>query len=294
MSCDDGLVMTLHPGVRRNHHGHHAAVRRRTPGNDIPIAGRVHRCAAAAAGALRHAPGLPPGAVHPGRDRLLPRARPAGRVLPAVYVGAPGGSWTPRTRSGAFRAAVTETAGFSRTSGFIDDTRAFCSIPARHDMSRRIDAGFLAGLVAEHRLDEDEALDSRDRPGRRRSPERCSSCDRVDRRRAAPAPPEVTPARPRPCGSCISAWATSSAPTRPGTPTTPRTPTEWGIAAFTGRSADLADALTAQDGLYTLITRAAGRRPFEVLGSLSRAHPAADHAGLAGLPGRPRPSRSSP
>ena len=59
-----------------------------------------------------------------------------------------------------FREAVTETAGFSRTSGFIDDTRAFCSIPARHDMSRRVDAGWLAQLVAEHRLDEDEALDT--------------------------------------------------------------------------------------------------------------------------------------
>ena len=55
---------------------------------------------------------------------------------------------------------VTETAGFAKTSGFIDDTRAFCSIPARHDMSRRLDAGYLATLVAEHRLDEDEALDT--------------------------------------------------------------------------------------------------------------------------------------
>ncbi len=59
-----------------------------------------------------------------------------------------------------FHAAVTETAGFSRTSGFVDDTRAFCSIPARHDMSRRIDAGVLARLVAEHRLDEDEAVET--------------------------------------------------------------------------------------------------------------------------------------
>lgn len=59
-----------------------------------------------------------------------------------------------------FRAAVSETAGFSRTSGFVDDTRAFCSIPARHDMSRRIDAGFLARLVAEHRLEEDEASET--------------------------------------------------------------------------------------------------------------------------------------
>ena len=58
-----------------------------------------------------------------------------------------------------FRSAVTETVGFSRTSGFVDDTRAFCSIPARHDMSRRLDAGELARLVAEHRLVEDEAAE---------------------------------------------------------------------------------------------------------------------------------------
>ena len=56
--------------------------------------------------------------------------------------------------------AVTEIAGFSRTSGFVDDTRAFCSIPARHDMSRRLDSGHLAQLVAEHRIDEDEAQET--------------------------------------------------------------------------------------------------------------------------------------
>jgi glucuronate isomerase len=55
---------------------------------------------------------------------------------------------------------VTESAGFTRTSGFIDDTRAFLSIPARHDMARRLDCGFLAGLVAEHRLTEDEAAET--------------------------------------------------------------------------------------------------------------------------------------
>jgi glucuronate isomerase len=59
-----------------------------------------------------------------------------------------------------FSREIAPLAGFSKLSGFIDDTRAFCSIPARHDMSRRLDAGFLAGLVAEHRLDEDEAVDT--------------------------------------------------------------------------------------------------------------------------------------
>jgi glucuronate isomerase len=56
-----------------------------------------------------------------------------------------------------FRERTTETAGFYNTVGFNDDTRAFLSIPARHDMARRIDCAFLARLVAEHRLDEDEA-----------------------------------------------------------------------------------------------------------------------------------------
>jgi glucuronate isomerase len=55
---------------------------------------------------------------------------------------------------------VTETAGFYNTSGFVDDTRAFASIPARHDLARRIDAGYLARLVVEHRLREDEALET--------------------------------------------------------------------------------------------------------------------------------------
>lgn len=53
----------------------------------------------------------------------------------------------------------TLVAGFARISGFIDDTRAFCSIPARHDMSRRLDAGVVAQLVAEHRLAEEEACE---------------------------------------------------------------------------------------------------------------------------------------
>jgi glucuronate isomerase len=59
-----------------------------------------------------------------------------------------------------FREAVTETAGFYNTAGFVDDTRAFASIPARHDLARRVDAGYLARLVAEGHLDLDEASDT--------------------------------------------------------------------------------------------------------------------------------------
>ena len=58
-----------------------------------------------------------------------------------------------------FREQTTETAGFYNTVGFNDDTRAFLSIPARHDVARRIDAVYLARLVAEHRLDEQSAAE---------------------------------------------------------------------------------------------------------------------------------------
>jgi glucuronate isomerase len=58
-----------------------------------------------------------------------------------------------------FREQTTETAGFYNTVGFNDDTRAFLSIPARHDLARRVDCSFLARLVVEHRLEEDEAAE---------------------------------------------------------------------------------------------------------------------------------------
>ena len=56
-----------------------------------------------------------------------------------------------------YRQLTTETAGIYNTAGFNDDTRAFCSIPARHDLSRRVDANWLAGLVARHIVELDEA-----------------------------------------------------------------------------------------------------------------------------------------
>jgi len=85
---------------------------------------------------------------------------PIAGAYPAVRLGAPW--WFLDSPDGMrrFREAATETAGFYNTSGFVDDTRAFASIPARHDLSRRIDAGYLARLVAEHRLDESEATET--------------------------------------------------------------------------------------------------------------------------------------
>jgi len=157
MSCDDGLVMTVHPGIRRNHHT--AAFERFGPdrGHDIPVQLEV-------TDALR--PLLQRYGTHPGFHLVLftvdetvfsREIAPLAGFYPSVYVGAPWWFLDAPDAVRRFRHAVTATAGFSRTSGFIDDTRAFCSIPVRHDMSRRLDSGYLAGLVAEHRLDMDEA-----------------------------------------------------------------------------------------------------------------------------------------
>jgi glucuronate isomerase len=160
MACDDGLVMQLHPGVLRDHDPAVLAVNGPDRGFDIPVGTEFTR-------ALR------PLLESFGRD---PRFRvilftidetaysrelaPLAGVYPAVRLGAPW--WFLDSPDGMrrFRELVTETAGFANTSGFVDDTRAFLSIPARHDLARRIDAGYLARLVAEHRLDEDEALET--------------------------------------------------------------------------------------------------------------------------------------
>jgi glucuronate isomerase len=160
MSCDDGLVMTLHPAVRRNHHRTTFEKFGADVGADIPL--RVEFT-----DALR--PLLDRFGTHPNLHLVVftvdetvfsRELAPLAGFYPSLYVGAPWWFLDAPDAVRRFRAAVTETAGFTRTSGFVDDTRAFCSIPARHDMSRRLDSGYLAGLVAEHRIDEDEAVDT--------------------------------------------------------------------------------------------------------------------------------------
>lgn len=157
MSCEDGLVMALHCGVRRDHHG--PTARRFGPdvGADIPV--RIDLT-----NALR--PLLERFGTHPGFHLVVftvdettwsRELGPLAGFYPSVYAGVPWWFLDTPAAIGRFRAAVGEIAGFTRTSGFVDDTRAFCSIPARHDMARRVDAGVLARLVAEHRLDEEEA-----------------------------------------------------------------------------------------------------------------------------------------
>ena len=159
MSCEDGLVMTLHPAVRRGHHGPTTERFGADVGSDIPI--RVEFT-----DALR--PLLERYGTHPGFHLVVftldetvwsRELAPLAGFYPSLYVGAPWWFLDAPESIRRYRRAVTETAGFSRTSGFIDDTRAFCSIPARHDMSRRLDAGWVAELVAQHLLDSDEAAE---------------------------------------------------------------------------------------------------------------------------------------
>ena len=159
MACDDGLVMTLHPGVRRNHHL--ATFERYGPdvGTDIPVQMEF-------TDALR--PMLNRYGTHPNFQLVVftldetvfsREIGPLAGFYPSVFAGVPWWFIDAPEAIRRYRAAITESAGFAKTSGFIDDTRAFCSIPARHDMSRRLDAGFVAQLVAEHRLGDDEAIE---------------------------------------------------------------------------------------------------------------------------------------
>jgi glucuronate isomerase len=160
MACDDGLVMTLHPGVRRNHHMPTFEKYGADVGTDIPVQMEFTE-------ALR--PMLIRYGTHPNFQLVIftldetvfsREVAPLAGFYPSVFAGAPWWFIDAPEAIRRYRAAITESAGFGKTSGFIDDTRAFCSIPARHDMSRRLDAGFVAQLVAERRLAEDEAMDA--------------------------------------------------------------------------------------------------------------------------------------
>jgi len=157
MSCDDGLVMQLHPGVVRNHH--RPTFERYGPdtGHDLPAP-------ASFTGPLR--PLLDAFGTHPALHLVLftvdetafaREIAPLAGFYPSVYAGAPWWFLDTPSAMARYRSAVTDAAGFAKTSGFVDDTRAFCSIPTRHDTARRADAAYLAGLVTTHQLDEAEA-----------------------------------------------------------------------------------------------------------------------------------------
>lgn len=157
MSADDGLVMQLHPGSLRNHDSATLATFGPDKGYDIPIAVEYTRALRPVLEAFGHNPGFRMIAFTLDETVYSRELAPLAGVYPALKLGAPW--WFLDSPDGMrrFREAATETAGFYNTTGFVDDTRAFASIPARHDLARRIDAGYLAELVAQHRLELDEA-----------------------------------------------------------------------------------------------------------------------------------------
>ena len=159
MSVEDGLTMQLHPGSVRNHNMQVYAKFGRDKGADMPSA-------------TEYVYGLRPLLSKYGNDPRLTfilftldetsysrELAPLAGHYPALRLGPPW--WFHDSPEGMmrFREQATETAGFYNTVGFNDDTRAFLSIPARHDVARRIDCAFLGRLVAECRLDEDEAFE---------------------------------------------------------------------------------------------------------------------------------------
>jgi glucuronate isomerase len=159
MSVEDGLVMQIHPGAFRNHNPALFEQFGRDKGADIPMQ----------TGYVRE---LRPLLSRYGNNRDLTiivftldetayarELAPLAGHYPALRLGP--AWWFHDSPEGMrrFRAQMTETAGFYNTVGFNDDTRAFLSIPARHDVARRIDCGFLAQLVVEHRIEEWEAAE---------------------------------------------------------------------------------------------------------------------------------------
>jgi glucuronate isomerase len=159
MSLEDGLVMQIHPGSVRNHNRKLHQLYGRDVGADIPRP-------------TNYVDALRPLLDRFGNERNLTiilftldestysrELAPLAGHYPCLRLGPPW--WFSDSPEGMlrFREQATETAGFYNTVGFNDDTRAFLSIPARHDVARRMDCAFLAKLVAEHRLAEDEAFD---------------------------------------------------------------------------------------------------------------------------------------
>jgi glucuronate isomerase len=157
MSTDDGLVMQIHPGSLRDHNDRVAARFGPDMGADIPVATEYTRNLHALLKAHGSDPRLTLIIYTLDESTYARELAPLAGHYPALRLGPPW--WFHDSIEGLtrFRQQTTETAGIYNTAGFNDDTRAFCSIAARHDLSRRVDANFLAGLVSRHIVDADDA-----------------------------------------------------------------------------------------------------------------------------------------
>lgn len=159
MSLDDGLVMQIHPGSFRNHSGPVMAMFGRDKGFDIPTRTDYVRALKPLLDSVGMRPDLTVIVFTLDETSYARELAPLAGVYPALRLGPPW--WFHDSPEGMrrFREMTTETAGFYNTVGFNDDTRAYLSIPARHDVARRVDCSFLATLVTTGRLAEDEAFE---------------------------------------------------------------------------------------------------------------------------------------
>jgi glucuronate isomerase len=157
MSLEDGLVMQIHPGSVRNHNRKIYERYGRDVGADIPRPTNYVDALRPLLGRFGNESTLTIILFTLDETAYSRELAPLAGHYPCLRLGP--AWWFNDSPEGMmrFRQQTTETAGFYNTVGFNDDTRAFLSIPARHDVARRVDCAFLARLVAEHRLDEDEA-----------------------------------------------------------------------------------------------------------------------------------------
>jgi len=151
--------MQLHPGSMRNHNRTVYQNFGRDKGADIPTSTEYVRALSPLLTRYGNDPRLTLILFTLDETSYSRELAPLAGHYPALKLGPPW--WFHDSPEGMmrFREQATETAGFYNTVGFNDDTRAFLSIPARHDVARRVDCAFLGRLVAEHRLDEDEAFE---------------------------------------------------------------------------------------------------------------------------------------
>jgi len=159
MSLDDGLVMQIHPGSVRNHNREIYERYGRDTGADIPRMTNYVDALRPLLDRFGNESNLSIILFTVDESAFSRELAPLAGHYPCLRLGPPW--WFLDSPEGMmrFRELATETAGFYNTVGFNDDTRAFLSIPARHDVARRVDCSFLARLVAEHRLREDEAVE---------------------------------------------------------------------------------------------------------------------------------------
>ena len=159
MSLDDGLVMQIHPGAFRNHNRWLFDHYGRDKGADIPTATDYVHALRPLLGRYGNEAALTIILFTLDETSYARELAPLAGHYPALKLGP--AWWFHDSPEGMrrFRNQMTETAVFYNTVGFNDDTRAFLSIPARHDVARRLDCGFLAQLVAEHRMEEWEAAE---------------------------------------------------------------------------------------------------------------------------------------